>query len=213
MERPRPTPVVHFTRVEHLPSILANGLLSDSRAQAEGLLTIEIGNTGIKVQRARRQVPIWPGGSVADYVPFYFAPRSPMLYAIHRGNVPTYQEGCDRLVYLVTSLEALASADLSVLVTDRNAVLEVSDFQPFDASLPDEFIDWELMRSTYWKDTPEFPDRRERRMAECLVHDGVPWEVFAGIAAKSGEVADEVRQMSSDAGFETRVHVRPEWYF
>ena len=48
-------------------------------------------------------VPIGPGGAVSDYVLFYFAPRSPMMYAIHRGNVPTYGElgtGIDYLVRL-----------------------------------------------------------------------------------------------------------------
>ena len=97
--------ILHFTRVEHLPLIVEHGLLSDARVAKH--LQVEIGNRGIKAQRARRAVPVPPGGVVADYVPFYSAPRSPMMFAIHCGNVPTYTAGCDRLIYLVTSLERL----------------------------------------------------------------------------------------------------------
>ena len=95
MSRPQPTFVVHFTSVDHLGSIATEGLLADTGAQAQGVLEVEIGNTDIKARRARREVPVAPNGVVADYVPFYFAPRSPMMYSIHRGNVPTYQDGCD----------------------------------------------------------------------------------------------------------------------
>jgi len=49
------------------------------------------------------QVPLAPYGCVADYVPFYFAPRSPMLYKLHKGGVPNYTGGQDPLVYLVSS--------------------------------------------------------------------------------------------------------------
>lgn len=68
-------------------------------------------------------VRVRPGGVVADYVPFYFAPRSPMLYAIHMGNVAEYNDGIDPLVYIVTSVERLLALGLAVVTTDRNAAL------------------------------------------------------------------------------------------
>ncbi|MEI6622203.1 MAG: DarT ssDNA thymidine ADP-ribosyltransferase family protein [Actinomycetes bacterium] len=70
-------PVMHFTHVDHLRTIAARGLLADELAQAEGLLSVDVGNREIKSRRRRRQVRVQPGGVVADYVPFYFAPRSP----------------------------------------------------------------------------------------------------------------------------------------
>lgn len=211
--RPRPTQVLHFTRIEHLSSILANGLLSDSTAQARGLLTVEIGNRDIKAQRMRRVVPIPPAGTVSDYVPFYFAPRSPMMYAIHRGNVPTYQDGCGRLIYLVSSLEKLEAAALEVLVTDRNAALSFAEFEQFGPTLSEELVDWELMKAPMWNNTPAFPDRRERRMAECLVYGGVPWPAFAGIAVRTEAIAAEVREIVAAAALDVEVRVRPGWYF
>ena len=46
-----------------------------------------IAPAGAQGARAAKRVGLSPGGSVHDYVPFYFAPRSPMLSAIHNGQV------------------------------------------------------------------------------------------------------------------------------
>lgn len=212
MSRPIPTRVYHFTRVEHLSTIVDSGLHCDQLAQARSLLRIEVGNTGIKAGRAARQVPVAPHGCVADYVPFYFATRSPMMYAIHKSNVPGYSEGIDRLVYLGTTVERLAELGLDVLLTDRNAVLAYADFVRWSDGEPaDDFIDWPLMKERYWHNTPEEPARLERRMAECLVHGTVPWEAVMAVGARDQAVADEA---SSIIGLDLpQVLVRPDWYF
>lgn len=70
MRRPVPTPIMHFTHVDHLSSMASEGMVSDNAAREQGLLEIEIGNTGIKDQRRDRVVPVAPHGTVADYVPF-----------------------------------------------------------------------------------------------------------------------------------------------
>jgi hypothetical protein len=67
LPRPAPTPVLHFTHVDHLPTIARTGLVADTVAQASGLLAVEIGNNEIKASRRRRSVPVPPGGVVADY--------------------------------------------------------------------------------------------------------------------------------------------------
>lgn len=214
MPRPTPTRVYHFTRIEHLATVIESGLLCDRQAQTDGLLAIEVGNTGIKARRATRPVPVRPGGVVADYVPFYFAPRSPMMYSIHMGNVPGYTQGTDRLIYLATTVEKLLEVGVDPVLTDRNAVLDYTDFiQLRDGEPTDGFIDWQLMGETYWFDTEAYPDRRERRMAECLVLSAVPWEAFPFVGAKSQTVADEVQGLISESHSAPRVAVQPRWYF
>ena len=47
---------------------------------------VSIGNPDLIAKRAGRVVAIPPGGSLSDYVPFYFTPRSPMLYNIVTGH-------------------------------------------------------------------------------------------------------------------------------
>lgn len=123
MLRPVPTPLYHFTPIDHLATIIERGLLCDTQAAALGLQSIDVGNRGIKAQRRSRAVRAGPRGMVADYAPFYFAPRSPMMSAIHHGRVPEYMGGTESLVYLVTSVEQLMGLGLSLVFTDRNAVL------------------------------------------------------------------------------------------
>jgi hypothetical protein len=68
-----------------LDSILLSGEVGCHRTAT---YAVDIGDTSIKSRRARIEVRCRPGGKVCDYVPFYFAPRSPMLFSIQCGNVP-----------------------------------------------------------------------------------------------------------------------------
>lgn len=212
MPRPRPTRVYHFTHVDHLRTSVTDGLLSDTRARQTTRTVTDVGNQGIKARRSRRAVPVGPGGVVADYAPFYFAPRSPMMFAIEHGNVPTYSSGCDELIYLVTTVEKLRENGARLVFTDRNAAQGVAKFTD-DLQLLDELVDWPLVQARMWNDTTEHPDRRERRMAECLVHERASWDAFTGIAAKVKATADAAGATLGTAGSTTEIHVVPGWYF
>lgn len=212
MARPVPTRVFHFTHIDHLPNIASHGLLSDAVAQSRGLITAEVGNREIKERRRLRAVPIGPAGCVADYVPFYFAPRSPMMYSIDRGNVPGYVGGIDPLAYLVTTIERLVEVGCRVLTTDRNAVLVLASFHEGFDSL-DSSVDWPLMEATWWFNTVAELDRRERRMAECLIHGVVPWQAFTEVHVRTPERRAEVEQLLRADVIPGRVTVTPAWYF
>lgn len=207
--RPRPTWVLHFTHISHLGTILASGLMCDTVAR-DGYLSHEAGNPDIKAGRRQRQVDISPGGCVGDYVPFYFAPRSPMMSAISNGRVPAFGTDVTALIYLVTTTEALVDLGLTVLATDRNAKLDLAEFRP-EADC-DDLVDWDLMMERYWANTLQDPDRRERRMAECLVHQRVPFEAFHEIVVYGDAQASDVRAVLTEHQRPIPVHVRPRWY-
>lgn len=129
--------------------------------------------------------------------------------------MPTYQDGCDRLVYLVTTVERLHEFGLSIVLTDRNAVLGYTDFVSFSDGLvlDDDFIDWPLMGEQYWNNTPDQPQRVERRMAECLVHQRVPWEAISEVVTNSLSVALEAEGLLASLKEQATVSVRGGWYF
>jgi hypothetical protein len=197
--RPMPTRVLHMTRIERLPSVVEHGLLPDNVCRQRQIGGVEIGYDHIKRRRAMRPVPCGGGGTLADYVPFYFAPRSPMLYAVTRGLVSAEAANTERIVYLVSSTQTLREAGMTVVASNRHAELD--------------FVDWPLMTATYWNNTPNDPDRKERRQAECLVQPCVSWQVIEGIATKTEGARAQVRLALGTACEPPPVDVRADWYF
>ncbi len=212
MTTPRRGLIFHFTHIENLPSVITSGLRSDTTIRADDSLAVEVGEDRIKEQRRHRRVPIGPRGVVADYVPFYFAPRSPMLYAISQGNVPAYRGGQDPLVYLVTDVDRLQTMGCQFVFTDRNAYYRTATYAE-DLSDLDHLVDWPLMEQMVWKNTAGEPDRKERRMAEFLVHGRVPFSAIQAVGVRSDAMASAVASMVRRLDAPPRVVVRPDWYF
>jgi ssDNA thymidine ADP-ribosyltransferase, DarT len=212
MTTPRRGLLFHMTSIDNLQSIIDDGLLSDEWVRAGGQLQTEIGEDRIKAQRRTRPVNIDPGGHVSDYVPFYFAARSPMLYAIKGGRVPAYQAGQEPIVYLVTDAPSLQRDGCRFVFTDRNAVFAIAKYES-DLTRLATLIDWPVMEGAWFTNTDEHPDRRERRMAEFLVRDRVPFSAITLIGTRSETMASRVLQIVGTMDPRPQVSVTPEWYF
>lgn len=75
----------HITYINNLPSILEQGgLQSHLYVQQHGLNYHDLANPNVQSRRHKISIPGSKGGSLHDYVPFYFASRSPMLYYLHK---------------------------------------------------------------------------------------------------------------------------------
>lgn len=185
--------IYHFTDHANLVGIVADGgLHSDSRMMASGRAFTECANEGVKNDRRTRAVSCPPGGVVADYVPFYYAPRSPMMSAISNGKVSGYTSNQD-LIYLVSSLDRVRAAGLRWVCTDGNARATLTEFFAAWSELESN-TDWDIMKARQWANTSEDGYRRNRRMAEFLVHEFFPLSLVLGVAAKSERVASIVRR-------------------
>lgn len=206
----------HFTHVDNLPTILTTGaLISDRLAQRR--TTTDVGDQDVKAARRACVVPVGPGGCVDEYVPFYFAARSPMMFRIacdHRDGVGgRYPDGDHPLVYLVTSVERVVAAGLPWVASDGNCASAVTTYVDSRLDL-DGHVDWNVMALQIWRDTPEDPDRRRRRAAEFLVHERLPVDLLLGCATQSEDMADTVRGLLTDAGHGgMHLRVRPDWYY
>jgi hypothetical protein len=71
--------VFRIVHRKNVPWILENGLHARTSPRKDPGY-VAIGNADLIEKRRHRTVLIPPGGTLADYVPFYFTPHSPMLY-------------------------------------------------------------------------------------------------------------------------------------
>lgn len=127
--RPEVTDIFHISHVINLERIIQCGGLYCDRLRIERQLATEgIAHEHIKERRARRRVPTCQHGTLADYVPFYFAPRSPMLYSIHGAYVEQYRDGQRPVVHLSSSAELIAEAGIPFTFTEGHAELAYSSF-------------------------------------------------------------------------------------
>ena len=206
------TAIYHITHIRNLPNILADeGLWCDQIVSVRRLAQVGIAHQHIKERRARKVVPVAPGGVVADYVPFYFAPRSPMLYVINKGGVEGYKDGQQPIVHLISSAEVVQIAGLRFTFTDGHAEMNISRF--FTDLRDLNQIDWNIMRAGYWVDTREDGDRRRRRQAEFLVHQFFPLALVERIGVINQSMAEQVSRLLEPLAQQPAIRVEPAWYY
>jgi hypothetical protein len=201
--------IYHFTDIDNLAPILAAGEL---RCHSTADCAVDVADATIKARRMSKRVPCGPGGTVGQYVPFYFAPRSPMLFRIQRGGVEGVSADPARLVYMVSSTEPVVDAGHACVFTDGNAAAAFTDFHD-DLDLLDDVVDWPLMRARYWSNNEEDNDRVRRRCAEFLVHHALPFELVDELCVHDATARAAVRAAVAASGQDVAVTVRANWYF
>lgn len=202
----------HITHYKNLSSIFENGGLSAYlQISNQHLSYRNIAHNGIQERRATTSLPIYPFGFLHDYVPFYFAPRSPMLYAIKQGRVEGLKGNQDQIVYLVTRTDIIKDAGLLFVFTDGHAIMYFSDFYN-DLSDINQ-VDWSIMKEKFWNDTVDDPDRKRRRQAEFLIHQFIGLEHFLGIAVRNKKMKENVDDILSKHSIELPVLIKPDYYF
>jgi ssDNA thymidine ADP-ribosyltransferase, DarT len=208
--------VYHITHVGNLPAIVgAGGLLSDAAMLARGGPHARIGMSRIKERRLQLPVHCHPGDMVGDYVPFYFCPRSIMLYVIHCRNHPelTYRDGQGPIVHLRANLHAVVQW---AEACGRRWAFSLSNagarYTSFHASLADlHRLDWQAISATDFR----APAVKDGKQAELLVRDSLPWRFIDRIGVHSLAIAEQVDDLLAGAGAThvPVVSVQPSWYY
>jgi hypothetical protein len=202
---PADPPIFHITHVANLASILREGgLWCDAQRITRGLGHTNIGHLHIKQRRLSRPVRTRTGGTLGDYVPFNFCPRSVMLYVVHRGH-QDYNGGQENIVHLVSSVQLAVGLGTPWAFTDRHA--ELAHALHFDDLHKLDEVPWHVMGLPYWSEV------REERQAEFLVHQFFPWTAVAGIAVMTPATAARVQQIIGVAAHRPPVTIEPGWYY
>ena len=214
MNPPLKPKIYHITHVKNLPSILARGgLFSDAQMNIHGGPATAVGMSTIKQRRLTLPVACYPGLMVGDCVPFYFCPRSVMLYVLHRGNHPqlAYRGGQEPILHLEADLRSTVAW---AQANGRAWAFSLSNAGSRYACFRDDLdrlgdIDWAAVFSRDFRS----PQVKEGKQAEFLVQDSFPWELITRIGVYSQTVARQVTAAIARAQHQPVIQVIRSWYY
>lgn len=172
-----------------------------------------IGMGSIKQRRLGLPVKCKPGDKVGEYVPFYFGPRSIMLYMIHAANHPelVYRGGQGPIVHLEADLnEAIAWADADGrrwAFTLSNAGSAYAEFRADPRQLDE--VNWGAVAATDFRN----PEIKEGKQAEFLMREFFPWTLIRRIGVHSSTVQSRALRAMAGTGHRPPVEVIPNWYY
>ncbi|MBO7921347.1 DUF4433 domain-containing protein [Alteromonas sp. K632G] len=205
--------IYHIVHVDRLVSILASqGLLCDAQIIAQNAIGTTIGMNTIKQRRLTElTLSSYPDLFVGQCVPFYFCPRSIMLYVIHRADSEelAYKGGQEPIIHLQADLNAsvqwarqqnhrwaftLSNAG-SRFFEDKNDLAQLNE------------LDWQAIAATQWQNC------KEGKQAEFLMEHSFPWHLIEAIVVKSPAIYQQVANILRTAAFKPTLTINSNWYY
>lgn len=213
MPAPAQPKIYHIVHVDRLPSIVADGgLWCDAEITRRAPPGTMIGMGNIKQRRLTElRLDTHPDLHVGDCVPFYFCPRSIMLYLIHRGNHPElgYRGGQGPILHLEADLRAtVAWAERH----GRRWAFTLSNAGSYffedrgDLAQLDE-VDWTAVQARDWQ------SHKEGKQAEFLLENRFPWHLVERIGVCSRPVYQRVANAMPVDGHRPALEIRTDWYY
>lgn len=211
--------IYHIVHVDRLTSIIADGYLwCDAEIIRRALPGTTIGMNGIKQRRLNElTLTSYPDLHVGDCVPFYFCPRSIMLYLIYQANHKelNYHSGQEQIIHMEADLYAsvtwaeqnnhhwvftLSNAGANYF-EDRNDLDQLNE------------INWEAVQANRWSGNGIAPSVKEGKQAEFLMALNFPWYLIERIGVHSQQVYQQVINALPTNGYRPRVEIKAEWYY
>lgn len=215
MTTPTKPKIYHIAHVDRLPSIVSDGYLwCDRVAMQSGVSGTTIGMNDIKQRRLNvLTLDSHPGLYVGDCVPFYFCPRSVMLYVIYMANNSnlSYTGGQEPIVHLEADLHDVVNwangANHKWAFTTSNA--GSYHFADFSGLTNLNKIKWSAVAANDWRD----PDVKEGKQAEFLIEHSFPWTLVSRIGVHSRTTQAQALAALESATHQPPVHIRRDWYY
>lgn len=211
---PNSPKIYHIVNVDKLPSIISDGrLFCDSTMAQRAPAGTTIGMGSIKQRRLALPVKCYSGAVVGDFVPFYYCPRSVMLYVIHRASNPElgYKGGQDPIVHLEADLNTVlawaANVNNSWAASDSNAGAAYAQFSNSPAHF--STLNWGYIAATSWSQA----DIKEAKQAEFLMYRSFPWHLVERVGTKTLATYNLVSNALALATHKPPVQIITNWYY
>ena len=213
MAIPAQPKIYHIVHMDRLPSIVADACLwCDAAVVQQAAAGTTIGMAVIKQRRLEElTLSSHPALHVGDCVPFYFCPRSVMLYLIYQSNHPDliYRGGQGPIVHLEADLQSVVDwanqNNRRWAFSLSNAGSRFFEDRCDLANLGE--IDWDAVQATNWRQC------KEGKQAEFLLEQSFPWHLVERIGVSSRAVYQQVANALPANGHRPPVEIRSDWYY
>jgi ssDNA thymidine ADP-ribosyltransferase, DarT len=217
--RPARPKIYHIVHVDRLRSIIEDdNLWSDAVLAANPRAGTTIGMTSIKARRLYElRLTSHPDLFVGQCVPFYFCPRSIMLYLIHCANHPelTYRGGQEAIIHLecdlFDSVTWCSEHNHRWAFTLSNAGAYYFEDRSDIAQLDE--INWDAVAARHWSGTGIPTEVKEGKQAEFLVEQSFPWRLVERIGVCSMSTARRVIAQLQRSAHRPAIEILPHWYY
>jgi hypothetical protein len=206
--------IYHILHKDRLQAVLqSNGLYCDEIMRTRTDVGSMIGMSDIKDRRLRLPVECHTDTFVGQYVPFYFCPRSIMMYVIWKANHPalTYRGGQGPIVTLQADLREVvdhaARSGVEWCFSLANAGTRYTAFRKDLAQLDE--LNWSAIGTDQWN----AEEIKEAKQSEFLFRYHFPWSLVRRVGVYSASVQNEVSNLLASAPHRPEVHVRRDWYY
>ena len=213
MQVPRQPKIYHIVHINNLNSILnSKGLFSYSQVKTNNSINTNIGMSKIKERRLTElRLSSHPDLFVGQCVPFYFCPRSVMLYVIYRGDSPEieYHDGQEGIIHLQSDLHSTVQWASQ---TNKRWAFTLSNagsyyFEDTNNLNNLGLLDWNAINATNWQHC------KEEKQAEFLIENSFPWHLVEGIGVYSQKTYNETIRILNLNSEITPVRIIKEWYY
>jgi hypothetical protein len=219
MSIPAHPKIYHIVHIDRLSSIITDGCLwCDAEIFRRSPPGTTIGINSIKQRRLNElTLTSHPDLHVGDCVPFYFCPRSVMLYLIFQKNHPemTYLAGQEPIVHLEADLRASVAwaqqNNRSWAFTLSNAGAKYFEDRCDLAQLNE--INWDAVQATIWSGNGVAPSIKEGKQAEFLIQYSFPWSLIERIGVFSQEIYQRVNNLLPVGGHRPKLEIISDWYY
>lgn len=211
-ERPK---IYHILHLDRLRSVIAEGLLSDALISARSETGTMIGMSSIKQRRLHElTLTSYPDLHVGQCVPFYFCPRSVMLYLIHKANHPelAYHGGQEPILHLEADLYTVMAWAEQHHQRWAFTLSNAGSLYFEDRCQPDQFgeLNWPAIQTHQWSGGNGV---KEAKQSEFLIEHSFPWHLVECIGVHSPLIYQQVANMLPPDGHRPPVEVKREWYY
>jgi hypothetical protein len=202
-----------ITHIQNLPLILENGIVNKNHRDADGNY-IEIGNPEIIDVRSTTPVRIDGYGMIGDYVPFYFTPKSMMLFNIITGyRAPVVPKRRQNEILVIRCLITDLTKLTKWFFTDGQANIKDGSVKHYNNLSYLHEIDWEsIQQSNFSKNDGDY-DRPRRYQAEFLVNSKVPLKFIESLNVYNQNAADYVNEVLNENNINLAVNIQPQYFF